>query len=89
MPEPAMGLTRELAAFIADLDPSRLPRPAIDTVTRGLADCVGVMFAGRDEPVAALAVGMVHVAVSAEAGGRSSERVWIIHERSFKSSRGG
>jgi 2-methylcitrate dehydratase PrpD len=45
------GLTRELAEFVAGLRFSDLPAEAIETVKRGTIDCVGVMFAGRDEPV--------------------------------------
>jgi 2-methylcitrate dehydratase PrpD len=49
------GLTRDLAAFIAALAPEHLPAQAIATARRGIADCVGVMFAGRDEPVVRIA----------------------------------
>jgi aconitate decarboxylase len=46
-----MGLTRELAERIAGIDYETLPREAVQTVKRGIIDCVGVLFAGRDEPV--------------------------------------
>ncbi len=49
------GLTRSLAEFVAGLDPDALPPEAVATVRRGVADCIGVMFAGRDEPVVAIA----------------------------------
>ncbi len=46
-----MGLTRELASFVASLDPASVPAEARRTVRRGMADCMGVLFAGRDEAV--------------------------------------
>jgi 2-methylcitrate dehydratase PrpD len=45
------GLTRQLAEFVASLEYARIPVEALDTVKRGFIDCVGVMFAGRDEQV--------------------------------------
>jgi len=44
-------LTRQLAESVAALDFKRIPAAAVDTVKRGFIDCIGVMFAGRDEPV--------------------------------------
>jgi 2-methylcitrate dehydratase PrpD len=46
-----MGLTRQLAERIAAITYEELPAEAIETVKRGSIDCVGVLFAGRDEPV--------------------------------------
>jgi 2-methylcitrate dehydratase PrpD len=45
------GLTRRLAEHVAGIGYGELPIEAIDTVKRGAIDCMGVMFAGRDEPV--------------------------------------
>lgn len=50
------GLTRDLAGFVASLRFEDVPAEALDTVKRGFIDCVGVMFAGRDEAVVALLV---------------------------------
>lgn len=49
-----MGLTRELAERAASLQFRDIPAPAVDTVKRGFIDCIGVMLAGRDEPVVRL-----------------------------------
>ena len=48
------GLTWNLAEFVSTLEFRRIPAAAIETVKRGFIDCVGVMFAGRDEPVVKL-----------------------------------
>ncbi len=48
------GLTRNLAEFAASLDFRKIPAEAVATARRGFIDCVGVMFAGRDEPVVRL-----------------------------------
>ncbi len=48
------GLTRQLAAHVAGIDFAQLPREAVETVKRGTIDCIGVLFAGRDEPVVQL-----------------------------------
>lgn len=45
------GLTQQLAQFIASLEFTQLPAQAVETVKRGAIDCVGVLFAGRGEPV--------------------------------------
>ena len=45
------GLTRQLAEFSSSLEFKKIPENAVETVKRGFIDCVGVMFAGRDEPV--------------------------------------
>lgn len=55
------GLTRALARFVADLDATGVPADAVHVVERGIADCVGVMFAGRDEPVVAHALSLAAV----------------------------
>lgn len=48
------GLTRQLAAHAAGIDFAQLPREAVETVKRGTIDCIGVLFAGRVEPVVQL-----------------------------------
>jgi len=45
------GLTRQLGEFIASLSFDRLPAEALAAVQRGAVDCIGVLLAGRDEPV--------------------------------------
>ena len=45
------GLTRNLAEFVASLQFGRIPAEGLATAKRGFIDCVGVMFAGREEPV--------------------------------------
>ena len=48
------GLTRNLAEFASSLEFRKIPAEAVTTAKRGFIDCVGVMFAGRDEPVVRL-----------------------------------
>ena len=45
------GLTRQLATFIAHLTTEQCPSDAVATAKRGAIDTIGVMLAGRDEPV--------------------------------------
>lgn len=52
-------LTSSLAQFIAHLSPADIPAQAHHLVRRGIADTVGVMFAGRDEPVVGHALSMI------------------------------
>jgi len=61
------GLTQQLAAFVAGLAFEKLPQQAVETAKRGAIDTIGVMFAGRDEPVAKLAAELVAPASSGEA----------------------
>lgn len=49
-----MGLTRDLGVLVSTLQYENIPAPALDTAKRGFIDCVGVMFAGREEPVVQL-----------------------------------
>jgi 2-methylcitrate dehydratase PrpD len=53
------GLTRQLAELIAGIEFAQLPGEAVDTVKRGTIDCVGVLFAGRDEPVVKLLLNQI------------------------------
>lgn len=46
------GLTRQLADFVSALKARDVPGKAVETAKRGFIDCIGVMFAGRDQPVA-------------------------------------
>lgn len=62
-----MGLTADLAAFVAALDPARVPAEARRTVRRGIADCIGVLFAGRDEPVVGHALSLAQLSAQDEA----------------------
>ena len=48
------GLTRNLAEFAASLEFRKIPAEAVATAKRGFIDCVGVMIAGRGEPVVQL-----------------------------------
>lgn len=52
-------LTQELAQFIHRLQPGDVPASAATTVRRGISDCMGVLFAGRNEPVVEHALSMV------------------------------
>lgn len=67
------GLTASLGEFVAALDPARVPEEAARIVQRGLADCFGVLLAGRDEPVVGLARALV-----AETG---EGPAWILGDR--------
>lgn len=50
-----MGLTHDLAAFVAETTYGRLPAAAIDVVCLGFTDCVGTMVAGRSDPAVRIA----------------------------------
>ncbi len=52
-------LTQELAQFIHQLQPGDVPASAVTTVRRGISDCMGVLFAGRNQPVVEHALSMV------------------------------
>ncbi|WP_167772603.1 MmgE/PrpD family protein [Ramlibacter henchirensis] len=69
-----MGLTQELARFVAGLDAAAIPAQAIPTVRRGIADCVGVAFAGANEPVAGHAMALVDAAAA------GASRIWTRPE---------
>lgn len=60
-----MSLTRQLGHqlghFVATLDPAAVPAEARRTVRRGIADMVGVLYAGREEPVVGHALAMAVV----------------------------
>ena len=45
------ALTRNLAEFVSSLQFGKIPADGVATAKRGFIDCVGVMFAGREEPV--------------------------------------
>ena len=53
------GLTRVLAERIAGLEFSAIPAAAVETVKRGIIDCVGVLFAGREEPVTSIVLASI------------------------------
>jgi aconitate decarboxylase len=46
-----MSLTRQIAERVAGLEFGQLPAEAMQTAKRGIIDTVGVLFAGRDQPV--------------------------------------
>jgi 2-methylcitrate dehydratase PrpD len=48
------NLTRELGAFVAQLTFEQIPQEALTVIHTGFSDCVGVMLAGRVEPVTRL-----------------------------------
>ncbi len=64
------GLTRQLGEIISAISFDRLPAQAVETAKRGAIDCVGVMFAGRDEPVVGIARELLR-----PDGGRGEARV--------------
>ena len=64
------GLTLQLAEFISTMSFDRLPAAAVETAKRGAIDCIGVMFAGRDEPVVRIARELLRTA-----GGQGEARV--------------
>ena len=47
-------LTQELGKRVASLEFAAIPAEGVATIKRGFIDCIGVMFAGRDEPVVRL-----------------------------------
>ena len=49
MPAP---LTRSLGRFVSELRFEALPKAALDAIRTGFTDCVAVMLAGIEEPVA-------------------------------------
>lgn len=67
----AMGLTRAIAAFVSDLDAAAIPAAALSTVRRGMADCVGVSFAGAHEAVAGHALALAQARSS-----QGPSRIW-------------
>ena len=44
-----MSLTRDLGQFVSELSPNRVPDAAAAIARAGFIDCIGVMFAGREE----------------------------------------
>ncbi len=45
------ALTKDLGEFIANLKFKDIPAEGVAVIKTGFADCVGVMFAGKDEPL--------------------------------------
>lgn len=66
-----MALTRDIARFVCELDAARIPEAAFATVRRGMADCVGVAFAGSVEPVSAHALALLD-----DAPRQGTSRIW-------------
>ncbi len=61
-----MGLTRALAERISALRFEDIPEKAVATVKRGMIDCVGVLFAGRDEEVTKIVLGFAEAGNEAQ-----------------------
>lgn len=61
------GLTEQLAAIVAGLEFARAPGAGVDTAKRGVLDCLGVLLAGRDEPVVRIARSIVRSSPGGEA----------------------
>ena len=62
-----IGLTRALGEFVASLGADGLPPGAADVVKRGTIDCIGVLFAGLDEPATKLVRDFVRLRAQGEA----------------------
>ncbi|RAI01737.1 MmgE/PrpD family protein [Acuticoccus sediminis] len=58
------GLTRQTAAFAAHYPLAEVPDAALEAAIVGIADCVGVMIAGADEPAAMMAARLVETSTS-------------------------
>ncbi len=71
-----MALTRDIARFVCELDAARIPAAAFATVRRGMADCIGVAFAGSVEPVSAHALALLDGASL-----QGTSRVWACDAR--------
>jgi aconitate decarboxylase len=50
----AVGLTKDIGRYLADMRFERVPQQAIPIVCTGFTDCVGVLIAGLREPVTAV-----------------------------------
>ena len=57
-------LSEGLGQFVADLTPSKIPLAVFNTARAGIVDCMGVMFAGRDELVVSIASSLISVVPS-------------------------
>src|SRR5262245_8188008 len=55
-----MGLTRQLGERVASLRFEDIPAEALATVKRGMIDTVGLLFAGRGEPVVQFLLNSIH-----------------------------
>ena len=47
-------LTQKLAELVSSMEFGKIPADGVATAKRGFIDCIGVMFAGRNEPVVEL-----------------------------------
>lgn len=54
-----VALTREIADFVAGLQPGQLPEDCRDGARTGMLDCIGVMIAGAEEEAVRLVAGIV------------------------------
>jgi 2-methylcitrate dehydratase PrpD len=72
-----MGLTQDLAAFVARLRYEDIPQVGIDVAKLGFLDCIGVMIAGGAERVA----GIVERVVAPDAGLRGEAAILFSDRR--------
>ncbi len=72
----SQGLTGRIADFIGDIRFDDIPPEAIDIVRTGFTDCVAVMAAGADEPVAKIVGSVVPLQ-----GGNGEARICLSANR--------
>jgi 2-methylcitrate dehydratase PrpD len=61
------GLTRQVAGFVASLDPAAVPARCYDAARIGVADCVATMVAGANEPPVAIVRDLVSESAAQDA----------------------
>ncbi len=54
-------IARAAGRWLQALTPEQVPAQALESVRRGMLDCMGVLLAGRDEPVVGLVCALAHV----------------------------
>jgi aconitate decarboxylase len=54
-------IARAAGRWLQGLRPDQVPAGVLESVRRGMLDCIGVLLAGRDEPVVALVRALAHV----------------------------
>ncbi|MGH6988830.1 MAG: MmgE/PrpD family protein [Stellaceae bacterium] len=64
----SLGLTEEVAAFLAELRPGQIPEGAAEIVRVGFVDCIAVMIAGWEESVSRVVRGTLALTCD-DAGG--------------------
>ena len=63
----AVGLTKDIGRFVAEMRFERVPEQAIPIICTGFTDCVGVMIAGLRQPVTAVVARAFKIALDIEA----------------------